>query len=207
MLTHEERAGMELVFHEAAHGVVAAVLKTKVHSLTTGVDSGRLHYTMFCDEDLPVGSAYISDLQFRLITKDCTVGLAGINAVMRFSQVSFWEGVQRGGWSDYFGVNDLASLLRPEIRSFMINQANEWAEAIVEAEWGIIGMVAKILADENTAQETYILDLLNKFGTQWELAPWNDAHWNEYVGSCECEEDEEDDDGDRELLDGHLTVR
>lgn len=197
---------MELVFHEAAHGVVAAVLGARMHSLTTGVHGGRLHYTMFCDEELPVGSVPISDPQFRAVTKDCSIGLAGIYAVMRFSQVSFWESVQRGGWSDYFGVNGLSLRLRPEMRRFMIDQAKDWSEAIVEAEWGIIGRVAKMLAYENTAQETYILDLLNKFGTQWEFAPWNDAHWNEYVGSCECDEDEEAD-VDCELLDGHLAVQ
>ena len=63
-----------------------------------------------------------------------------------------------------------------------------------------------MLAYENTAQETYILDLLNKFGTQWEFVPWNDAHWNDYVGSIECDEDEEAD-VDCALLDGHLSVQ
>lgn len=44
----------------------------------------------------------------------------------------------------------------------MIDLAREWSEAIVEAEWGIIGMVAKILAYENEASETFIIDLLGE---------------------------------------------
>lgn len=195
----ETQKGMELVFHEAAHGVVAVVLGAKVHSLTTGPDSGKLHYAMFCDQDLPVGSARISDPQFRAVTKDCTVGLAGIYAVMRFSEVSFWESLQRGGWPDYFGVKNLALLLRPEIRPFMIDQAKEWADAIVEAEWGIVGSVAKMLAYEGQASEAYIHELLGEFGTEWEFAPWNDAHWAAFTAIDEYD-DEEDDDSSFELL-------
>jgi hypothetical protein len=198
-MTPETRAHYELVFHEAAHGVVAAAVGAKVHSLTVSDGSGNLHYKMFCDQDVPVGSVRISDPQFRAITKDCTVGYAGIFAVMQFSQVSFWEGVQRGGWSDYFGIKNLSLLLVPEMRPVMFDIAREWSEAIVEAEEGIIGMVAKMLAYEGEASEEYIHELLSQHGTQWEFAPWNDAHWAAFTAPEECD-DEDDDDMDEDIL-------
>ena len=113
-MTPEARTHFETVFHEAAHGVVAAVLGAKVHSLTVSKDSGTMRCKMFCNQDLPVASAGISHPQFRAVTKDCTIGFAGIAAVMRFSQVSFWGAVQQGGWSDYFGTKKLSLLLKPE---------------------------------------------------------------------------------------------
>jgi hypothetical protein len=189
-MTPETRAHYELVFHEAAHGVVAAAVGAKVHSLTVRNDSGRLHYAMFCNQDLPVGSVRISDPQFRAVAKDCTVGYAGIFAVMRFSNVSFWEAVQRGGWSDYFGVKNLSLLLKPEMRPVMLDLARDWTDSIEEAEWGIIGMVAKMLTYEGEASEEYIYELLGEHGTQWEFAPWNDEHWAAFTAPEEFDDDE-----------------
>jgi hypothetical protein len=190
-VTPEALTHIETVFHEAAHGVVAAVLGAKVHSLTVSKDSGTMRFTMFCNQALPVASAGIGHPQFRAATKDCTIGFAGIAAVMRFSQVSFWEAVQRGGWSDFFWTKKLSLLLKPETRPLMMDLAREWSEAIVEAEWGIIGMVAKILAYENEASETFIIDLLGEYGTQWEFAPWDDEHWKAFVEDSECDDDDE----------------
>lgn len=108
-MTPEARTHFETVFHEAAHGVVAAVLGAKVHSLTVSKDSGTMRCKMFCNQDLPVASAGISHPQFRAVTKDCTIGFAGIAAVMRFSQVSFWGRSSRVGGPIILGLKNYRS--------------------------------------------------------------------------------------------------